>query len=167
MTFRPHHDPAHLYFVTATILGWKHLFIDSAYAEIALQSLNWHRRHGRWSLFAFVVMPNHMHFIVRPLGGQTISRVLQSFGSYTAHAILDRLRQDGRADLLAFFAQRQDHLVVDDRVVRARVVPALDEPGYRCRTVRVGGFAGVDHDRPRRLRTARLPELRPARRMLN
>jgi putative transposase len=108
MMFRPHHDPTHLYFVTATVLGWKQLFVDPAYAEIVLQSLDWHRRHGRWSLFAFVVMPNHAHFVVRPLGEQTISTVLQSFGSYTAHAILDRLRRDGRTDLLAFFAQRQD-----------------------------------------------------------
>jgi putative transposase len=109
MTFRPHHDPTHLYFVTATILGWKHLFIDPTYAHIVLQSLDWHRGHGRWSLFVFVIMPNHAPFVVRPLDAQTISTVLQSFGSYTAHAILDRLRQDGRTDLLAFFARRQDH----------------------------------------------------------
>jgi putative transposase len=108
VTFKPHHDPTHLYFVTATILGWKHLFVESAYAGIVLQSLDWHRHHNRWSLFAFVVMPNHAHFVIRPLGAQTISTVLQSFGSFTAHAILDQLRQDERTDLLAFFAQRQD-----------------------------------------------------------
>ena len=108
MTFKPHNDPTHLYFVTATLLGWKQLFIQPAYAGIVHQSLDWHRRNGRWSLFAFVVMPNHAHFIVRPLGEQTISTTLQSFGSYTAHAILDQLRQDGRTDLLAFFAQRHD-----------------------------------------------------------
>jgi len=108
MTFNPHHDPTHLYFVTATVLGWKHLFIQPTYADIVLQSLDWHRRNGRWSLFVFVVMPNHAHFILRPLGEQTISTVLQSCGSYTAHAILDQIRQDGRTDLLTFFARRQD-----------------------------------------------------------
>ena len=108
MTFKLHHDPTHLYFVTATIKGWKHLFIEPTYAGIVLDSLSWHRRNSRWSLFVFVVMPNHVHVIVRPLGDQTISTVLQSFGSYTAHTILDQLRQDGRADLLTFFAQRED-----------------------------------------------------------
>jgi putative transposase len=108
MTFKPLHDPTHLYFVTATVLGWKQLFVQQSYAEIVLQSLDWHRCHGRWSLFAFVLMPNHAHFIVRPLGEQIISTVLQSFGSYTAHAILDQLQHEGRTDLLAFFAQRQD-----------------------------------------------------------
>jgi REP element-mobilizing transposase RayT len=94
---------------SATILGWKYLFIEQAHAEIVRQSLDWHRRHGRWSLFVLVIMPNHTHFIIRPLGEQTISTVLQSLGSYTAHAILDQLRQDGRTGLLVFFAQRQDH----------------------------------------------------------
>ncbi len=108
MTFKPHHDPTHLYFVTATVLGWKHLFIEPAYAEIIFQSLDFHRRHGRWSLFVFALVPNHAHFIIRPLGEQTISTVLQSFGSYTAHAIIDRLRQDGRTDLLTFFSHRQN-----------------------------------------------------------
>jgi REP element-mobilizing transposase RayT len=108
MTFKPHHDPTHLYFVTATIMGWKRLFIEPGYAKIVLDSLAWHRKNNRWSMFVFVVMPNHTHLIIRPLGEQTISTVLQSFGSYTAHVILDQLREDGRSDLLKFFAQRCD-----------------------------------------------------------
>ncbi|MCP4543380.1 MAG: hypothetical protein GY832_40215 [Chloroflexi bacterium] len=108
MTFKPQHNPTHLYFVTATILGWKQLFIEPTYAEIIIQSLDFHRRHGRWSLFVFAPMPNHAHFVIRPLGEQTISTVLHSFGSYTAHAILNQLQQDERTDLLAFFPQRQN-----------------------------------------------------------
>jgi REP element-mobilizing transposase RayT len=107
MTFKLHHDPTHLYFVTATIVGWKPLFAEPTYAQIVLDSLAWHRRNDRWSIFAFVVMPNHAHWIARPLGERTISSVLQSFGSYTAHAILGQLREDRRMDLLNFFAQRE------------------------------------------------------------
>jgi putative transposase len=108
MTFKPHHDPTHLYFVTATVLGWKQIFIEPAYAHLVLDSLDWHRQHGRWCLYAYVLMPNHSHAIIKPLGEHTISSVLQSFGSYTAHAILARLKKDQRRDLLSFFAQRQD-----------------------------------------------------------
>jgi REP element-mobilizing transposase RayT len=94
MTFKPHHDPTHLYFITATILGWKQIFTAPAYAQIVLDSLAWHRQHGRWALYADVLMPNHLHAIVKPLAERTISAVLQSFGSFTAHAILHRLRHD-------------------------------------------------------------------------
>jgi putative transposase len=108
MPFKPHHDPSHLYFITATILGWQQIFVEPACARIVLDSLDWHRRHARWSLYAYVLMPNHCHAIVKPEGTRTISGVLQSFGSFTAHAILAHLRSEERNDLLTFFAQRQD-----------------------------------------------------------
>jgi putative transposase len=51
---------------------------------------------------------DHLHAIIKPIGDQTISSVLESFGSLTAHAILKHLKQERQADLLAFFAERQD-----------------------------------------------------------
>lgn len=109
MTFKPVHDPEHLYFITATVLGWKHLFSQPPYARIVLDALDWHRRNGRWSLYAYVLMPNHLHAILKPATDKTISQILQSFGSFTAHAILQQLQKDQCQSLLAFFAQRQDH----------------------------------------------------------
>ena len=109
MTFKPVHNPDHLHFVTATILRWRHLFTQPVYARIVLDALDWHRRQGRWSLYAYVLMPNHLHAILKPAADRTISQVLQSFGSFTAHAILQQLREDNYRSLLEFFAQRPDH----------------------------------------------------------
>ncbi len=108
MTFKPHHDPSHLYFVTATVLGWRQIFLEPSCAKIVLDSLGWHRNEGRWLLFAYVLMPSHLHVILKPEGNRTISHVLQSFGSFTAHAILAHLVTNGHTDLVTFFAQRQD-----------------------------------------------------------
>jgi REP element-mobilizing transposase RayT len=108
MTFKPHHDPSHLYFLTATILGWRQILSEPAYAHSVLDSLHWHRPQGRWSLYAYVLMPNHLHALVKPEGDRTIYNLLQSFGSFTAHAILARLKSESRHDLLTFFARRQD-----------------------------------------------------------
>jgi REP element-mobilizing transposase RayT len=105
--FKPYHDPSHLYFITATLLGWHPLFADPVYARIVLDSLDWHRRNQRWFLYAYALMPNHLHAILMPSEDTTISAVLQSFGSYTAHAVLARLQLDGRSDLLTHFARRQ------------------------------------------------------------
>jgi len=107
MTFRPHHDPAHLYFAT-TLHGWRHLLAEPSYASIILDSLDWLRQHDRWCLYAFVIMPSHLHIIVRPSDSLIISHVLQQFASYTAHAILKELRKEQRSELLAFFAEHAD-----------------------------------------------------------
>ncbi|MCL5996119.1 MAG: hypothetical protein M1546_08685 [Chloroflexi bacterium] len=108
MSFRPQHDPGHLYFITASLLGWKPLFTQPAYTAIVLNALDWHRRNGRWCLFAFVVMSTHVHAIVKPFADQTISTVLQSFGSFTAHAILRQLKHERRGEWLVFFSHRQN-----------------------------------------------------------
>jgi putative transposase len=108
MTFDSLHIPEHLYFVTASICGWKSLFTEKEYAEIVLNSLSWLRQEKRMALFAFVLMPTHLHKIVLPVN-RPIGELLQNFGSFTAHKILRKLREDSRKDLLEFFhAQRHN-----------------------------------------------------------
>jgi REP element-mobilizing transposase RayT len=108
MTFPSIHDINHLYFVTASISGWKHLLAESKYMQIVLDSLVWLQIKKRMLLFAFVIMPSHLHLILKP-EGKTIGEVVQDFGSYTAHIILHELRKDERDDLLKFFhEQRRD-----------------------------------------------------------
>jgi REP element-mobilizing transposase RayT len=108
MTYDSLHIPAHLYFVTASICGWKPLFTEKEYAEIVLNSLTWLRQEKRMALYAFVLMPTHLHKIVLP-GDRPIGELLQNFGSFTAHKILRNLSEDNRKDLLEFFhAQRRN-----------------------------------------------------------
>ena len=59
-------------------------------------------------LFAFVIMPSHLHLILKP-EHKPIAEILQEFGSFTAHKILQQLRKDQKDDLLKFFhEQRRD-----------------------------------------------------------
>ncbi len=102
MTFSSVHIPEHLYFVTASIIGWKDLLVKENYRQIVLDSLEWLRKEKRMWLYAFVIMPNHLHLIVKPVD-QAIGQLLQNFGSYTAHAILEKLREDRENELLDYF----------------------------------------------------------------
>ncbi len=105
MTFESWHVPGHLYFITASICGWKHLFTEQAYANIVLDSLTWLRKEKRMSLYAFVLMPSHLHAIVQPID-RSIGDILQNFASFTAHAILHQLRHDNRQELISFFHEQ-------------------------------------------------------------
>jgi REP element-mobilizing transposase RayT len=102
MTFNSFHDSSHLYFITASVCGWKQLFVEAAYPRLVLDSLDWLHLEKRMNLYAFVLMPSHLHMIVKP-SGRTIGGLLQEFGSYTAHEILKRLQEDNQSDLLQFF----------------------------------------------------------------
>ena len=91
--------------MTAALCGWKQLFSQPVYADIVLGSLRWLRNENRMFLYAFVLMPSHIHAIVKPIGLE-IGALLQNFGSFTAHAILQQLRKDKREDLVWFFREQ-------------------------------------------------------------
>jgi REP element-mobilizing transposase RayT len=70
-----------LFFVTATICGWKPLFEYDPYVSILLQSLAYLRDHQRIKIFAYVIMPTHLHLVIQPIK-LSIAKVKQEFGSY-------------------------------------------------------------------------------------
>jgi len=106
MTFSSFHDPTHLYFITASIIEWKHLFITPEYINIPLNSLAWMQQQRRILLFAFVIMPSHLHIILKP-ESDSIGKIVQQFGSFTAHEILTKLRTENQKELLNLFQQRK------------------------------------------------------------
>lgn len=108
MTFSSFPDSSHLYFVTATVCGCKPLFREPVLAKGVLDCLSWLRRERRMLLFAFVLMPSHLHAILQPLD-RTVGDLLQDFGSYTAHRLLTELRRLGWSRMLdGFQALRRD-----------------------------------------------------------
>jgi len=61
----------------------------------------------RYALGHFVVMPNHVHVLVRPLAGHTLSEILKSWKSFTAREINQSL---GRTEAL-WQDESFDHIV--------------------------------------------------------
>ena len=108
MTFKPFHNPAHLYFVTGTIIHWLNILEQECYAEIILNSLERHRINNRMKLFAYVIMPDHLHWICLPLLPFTINGIIQSFGSFTAHKILHEARKKGHMAFISIFAEHSE-----------------------------------------------------------
>ena len=52
-----------LYFWTATINGWKHLLADDALKMEIVQSLQWLKAKELVTIYAYVIMPNHIHLV--------------------------------------------------------------------------------------------------------
>ena len=49
----------------------------------------------RYVLGHYVVMPNHVHAVVRPLQGHLLKEILHSWKSFTAHEINEVLNREG------------------------------------------------------------------------
>ena len=59
---------------------------DAQCGEIVVKALR-HFDGTRYALGGFVVMPNHVHALVQPIGDATLTSVMHSWKSYTSHAI--------------------------------------------------------------------------------
>jgi REP element-mobilizing transposase RayT len=104
------------YFCTITVLDWLPVLIESRYIEPLLDSLRFCRQHKGLKLYAFVVMPNHVHVICSAdsAGARADSRtstsgecddpplhnVMRDFKRFTSRQIHDRLKEDGRTTVL-------------------------------------------------------------------
>ena len=65
----------------------------------------------RFDLLAWVVMPNHVHAVVRPHPDWTLSKILQSWKGYTAREANRILHRTGQ---MFWQPEAYDHLVRDD-----------------------------------------------------
>jgi putative transposase len=63
--WRPDSDLSHLYFVTTTAVDRAHIFQRDEVKRILVDGLYHLHVVDGIDLYAFVVMPNHIHFIVR------------------------------------------------------------------------------------------------------
>jgi putative transposase len=90
------------YFCTITILDWTPVFIESRYIDPLMDSLSFCRRSKGLQLFAFVVMPNHMHLIA---AADDLHALMRDFKRFTSRTIHERLLADGRHTVLAWLEQ--------------------------------------------------------------
>jgi putative transposase len=113
-------DPAHLYFITTTAVKRAHVFRRDVIKRILVDSLNTGRILGQYELFVFVIMPNHVHLIVRCQGDYTPGDIVREFKKATSNLTLRQYEAEGNCEALAFFAsavkagQDQGHAVWED-----------------------------------------------------
>jgi len=90
-------------------------------AELVAGALQ-HFAGQRYELRAWVVMPNHVHAVVWPMPGHTLSDILHSWKSFTSSAANRLLRRTGET-----FWQTEsfDHWIRDDEE-RARLVAYVE-----------------------------------------
>jgi REP element-mobilizing transposase RayT len=74
-------------FFTATILEWKHLLRQEKYKTVIVDSLRYLTINKKITLFAFVIMDNHLHIIWQSLPGSTPASIQASFMKFTARQI--------------------------------------------------------------------------------
>lgn len=92
-------EPGEIFFWTATIHKWHKLLWAKAYILDSLQHLS---NIGKLDVFAFVIMPNHIHLIWRINEKNGKETTQGSFLKFTAHEFKKLLRNDVNNQLSSY-----------------------------------------------------------------
>ena len=81
-----------LHFLTPTVVGWIDVFTRKKYKDTIVESLEYCMQHKGMQLFAFVIMSNHIHLIVKAKEGYFLSDIIRDFKTYTSKAIFREIK---------------------------------------------------------------------------
>jgi REP element-mobilizing transposase RayT len=101
----------HLQFFTATILEWKPLLKEDDFKDIIIESLRFLKNEKSIVIYAFVIMPNHIHLIWQIQDGYKQANIQMRFLKFTAQQIRFKLidRKDKSLDSFLVYAADRQH----------------------------------------------------------
>jgi putative transposase len=82
--------PGFTYFVTTKTWENREVFQVTENAEILIECMLRYRNQGAYFLHEFVVMPNHLHVILTPMGDTSLEKAMQFVKGGSSHAIHKR-----------------------------------------------------------------------------
>lgn len=68
----------------------------------------------KYKLIAYVIMPNHVHILIKPFGDHSLSSIMHSIKSYTSHEANNILRRKGffwSKEYFDRYIRNHDHFV--------------------------------------------------------
>ena len=96
------------HFFTATNLEWKPLLKEDKYKDIIIESMRFLVKDKRVIIYAFVIMPNHIHLIWQLGAGKKREDVQRDFLKHTAQEIKTDIKKNNPESLLPYLVNAKD-----------------------------------------------------------
>lgn len=78
------------------------LLRDDSIAQIVQDTLLFNHRK-KYELICWCIMPNHVHTLIAPVEGMSLSEIMYDWKSYTTHAINKALNRKGKLWMMEYF----------------------------------------------------------------
>ena len=127
-SYRVFTDQHYAYFITWTVVNWLPLFDQAPYRKIILDALNYLRTNKSTQLNAFVIMPTHLHAILWPEIGISLSDVTRDFKRFTSREISKEAKCQGNTNFLEVFKK-------PETIIARKMFPFI-RSGKRDRTLK-------------------------------
>jgi REP element-mobilizing transposase RayT len=88
------HEKDKAYFVTFTIVRWIDVLKDDYYKMIIVNAVKFYQQNRGLLVYAYCIMPNHVHMIIQSNGDETVSEVLRDLKKFTSVEIIKKLKSE-------------------------------------------------------------------------
>jgi len=88
------HNPEGIYYVTFATVQWVNLFDRPVYKHILVDNLNYCIQNKGLIIFAYVIMSNHLHLIMKARDGFNLSHILRDYKKYTSVKLLEEIQEN-------------------------------------------------------------------------
>jgi putative transposase len=126
-SWRSNFNPDYLYFVTTKANSYLHVFEREAIRRLILDTLDTFRLRHWMKLYAFVIMPNHIHLISQFSEENPIDAVIRNFKHHSADRILRLLKAENDVETL--------HKLEVTRKDSSKIAYAVWESGYMAKDI--------------------------------
>ena len=97
-------DNSFPHFITCTIVDWHPIFEKPQIADILISSLKFLQKENRITIYAYVIMSDHIHLIAK---SENLQKEAANFKSFTARQIIDYLKDNNFHDTLNQFDEEK------------------------------------------------------------
>lgn len=103
--YKVSNEGAYPHFITTSIVRWYPVFISESYIRIVLDSLEHLRRERGLAIYAYVIMPTHIHAILAA-SDCNLSAIMRDFKKFTSRSIYEVSQREGNR-LQAWLFERE------------------------------------------------------------
>jgi putative transposase len=95
----------HVYYLTTVVYDRLPIFARPSFVIPLLDSLNYYRYKQQFKLLGYVVMPDHVHFLIWPCGEATVPDFMRDYKEFTAKRIVRQAEVEGIQTWVEAFRQ--------------------------------------------------------------
>lgn len=86
-------DTNKAYFITTTVVDWIDLFTRKSMKNILVDSLKYCQKNKGLMIYAWCLMPSHLHLICSSNSHVPVSDIMRDFKKYTARELLKEIKE--------------------------------------------------------------------------
>jgi len=100
MTLKQIQKHGDTFFLTIKSIDGLPILLNRTYYQIILDSLKFCRENKGWEIYAYTILINHLHLVLKISEKFSLSNTIRDFKQFTSKRILNKLKKDNQFDLL-------------------------------------------------------------------